>query len=86
VSCAAAGQCSAGGTYADNSNNEQAFVVSQVGGTWHKAIEVPGTAALNQNGQAKIISVSCASAGHCSAGGTYADGSDVIQAFVVSQT
>jgi hypothetical protein len=47
---------------------------------------VPGTAALNQGGQAKIISVSCASAGHCSAGGTYTDSSNVIQAFVVSQT
>jgi hypothetical protein len=86
VSCASAGHCSAGGTYADSSNKEQAFVVSQIDGTWHKAIEVPGTAALNQGGQAKIISVSCASAGHCSAGGTYADSSNVIQAFVVSQT
>ena len=86
VSCTSAGNCSAGGFYADGSNNEQAFVVSQVGGTWHKAIEVPGTAALNKNGQAHILSVSCTSAGHCSAGGTYADGSDVIQAFVVSQT
>jgi hypothetical protein len=86
VSCASAGNCSAGGFYADGSNNEQAFVVSQVGGTWHKAIEVPGTAALNKGGQAHLLSVSCTSAGHCSAGGTYADGSDVIQAFVVSQT
>jgi len=86
VSCASAGNCSAGGTYADGSNNEQAFAVSQIGGTWHKAIEVPGTPALNQGGQAKITSVSCASAGHCSAGGTYADSSGVIQAFVVSQT
>ena len=64
----------------------EAFVVSQVGGTWHKAIEVPGTAVLNKGGQAHILSVSCTSAGHCSAGGTYADGSGVIQAFVVSQT
>jgi hypothetical protein len=61
-------------------------VVSQAGGTWDQAIEVPGTAALNKGVQAKIISVSCASAGHCSAGGTYTDSSGVIQAFVVSQT
>ncbi len=86
VSCASAGNCSAGGSYADNSNNEQAFVASQIDGTWHKAIEVPGTAALNQGVQAQIISVSCASAGHCSAGGTYTDSSNVIEAFVVSQT
>ena len=86
VSCASAGNCSAGGSYFNNSIGTQAFVVSQVGGTWHKAIEVPGTVALNKGGQAHILSVSCTSAGHCSAGGTYADGSGVIQAFVVSQT
>jgi hypothetical protein len=86
VSCASAGSCSAGGSYKDGSGGFQSFVVSQANGTWDKAIEVPGTAALNQGGQAKITSVSCASAGHCSAGGTYADSSGVIQAFVVSQT
>jgi hypothetical protein len=88
VSCGAAGNGSAGGDYGfrPGSPATEAFVVNQVGGTWHKAIEVPGTAVLNKGGQAHIHSVSCASAGNCSAGGTYADGSDVIQAFVVSQT
>jgi hypothetical protein len=49
----------------------EAFVVSEVHGTWRKAEEVPGTAALNKDGVA-IASVSCASAGHRSAGGSYA--------------
>ncbi len=83
VSCASAGNCSAGGTYADSSRQTQAFVVSQVNGTWHTAIEAPGTAALNQGGDARIDSVSCASAGECSAGGTTAGGDG---AFVVSET
>src|SRR5262249_19579702 len=65
VSCASAGNCSAGGFYEDNFGSNQAFVVSQVNGTWHKAIEVPGTAALNQGGTAFIASVSCASPGDC---------------------
>src|SRR5438552_1709667 len=69
VSCAAAGNCSAGGVYRDSSGNQQVFVVSQVSGTWHTAIEVPGTAALNRGGGAVILSVSCGSAGNCSAGG-----------------
>ena len=85
VSCASAGNCSAGGQYLDNSRGQQAFVVSQANGTWHKAIEVPGTTALNQGGTAEIASVSCASAGNCSAGGTYMDSSDHFPAFVVSQ-
>ena len=86
VSCAAAGNCGAGGFYKDSSGNFQAFVVSQVNGTWHTAIEVPGTPVLNQGGSAEITSVSCAAAGTCSAGGQYTDSSGHSQAFVVSQT
>ncbi len=39
--------------------------------TWGKAEKVPGTAALNQGGDAQVRSVSCAAAGNCSAGGLY---------------
>jgi hypothetical protein len=85
VSCASPGRCSAGGSYEDSSGNAQAFVVSQVNGTWGTAIEVPGTAALNQGGGAGVNSVSCARAGNCSAGGVYTDSSGNAQAFVVSQ-
>ena len=65
LSCASAGNCSAGGSYTDSSLYSQAFVASEVNGTWHTAREVPGTAALNQGGQAAVNSVSCASAGNC---------------------
>ncbi len=85
VSCRTAGNCSAGGTYADGSGHRQAFVVSQVSGKWGTAAEVPGTAALNKGGQAQIDSVSCGSAGDCSAGGSYSDSSGKQQAFVVRQ-
>jgi Peptidase A4 family len=85
VSCASAGNCSAGGYYTDSSGHNQAFVVSEVNGIWGTAEEVPGTAALNKGGNAVVNSVSCASAGNCSAGGYYVDGSGYIQAFVVSQ-
>jgi hypothetical protein len=85
LSCASAGNCSAGGLYTDllngSSIHQQAFVVSQVNGTWGTAIEVPGLAALNVGNQAAINSVSCASAGNCSAGGYY----NGFQAFVVSE-
>src|SRR5215470_6321237 len=83
VSCASAGNCSAGGDYLDSSSRQQAFVVSQTGGTWGTAIEVPGTAALN-HGTADIVSVSCGSAGNCTAGGSYRDSSGRLQVFVVN--
>ena len=64
----------------------QAFVVNEIDGIWHKAIKVPGIAALNQGGYAAITSVSCTSAGDCSAGGYYQVRSLHLQAFVDSET
>ena len=85
VSCGSAGNCSAGGFYTDHRNRSQAFVVREIGGHWLKAIEVPGTAALNAGGDAQVTWISCASAGNCAAGGSYQDRSGHQQAFVVSQ-
>ena len=85
VSCASAGDCSAAGFYTDRSGHIQAFVVDEAGGVWGSAEQVPGTAALNKGGSAGVNSVSCASAGDCSAGGSYADGSGPAEAFVVDE-
>jgi len=76
VSCGAPGDCSAGGYFASGRGSGgvlmiTAFVVSQVNGTWGTAQQVPGLAALNTGQDAKISSVSCASAGNCSVGGFY---------------
>lgn len=84
VSCGAQGNCSAGGYYADRGKFE-AFVVNEVSGIWHRAEEIPGTGVLNVGGNAKVRSVSCASAGNCSAGGYYATGKSQFGAFVVNE-
>ena len=86
VSCAAAGECAAGGSYRDGSSNDQAFVVSETNGSWGDAIEVPGTATLNTGGLAGVYSVSCGAAGDCAAGGSYVRGFGHYEAFVVSET
>ena len=86
LSCASAGNCSAGGTYSYASGRYQAFVAGERNGTWGKAEEVPGIAALNRGGHAVTGSVSCAAAGNCSAGGFYTDGSGHQQAFVAGET
>jgi hypothetical protein len=80
VSCGSAGNCSAGGFYRDSSGQFHAFLVSQTNGTWGTAIQVPGAA-----GRGAVESVSCASAGRCSAGGGFSDGSGTGQAFVVNE-
>jgi hypothetical protein len=86
LSCKAAGDCSAGGQYTNGTSAAEAFVVSQNGGTWGTAREVPGIEALNSAGFATLNSVSCASPGNCSATGSYADANFDTQAFVVNQT
>ena len=50
-------------------------MVSETNGVWGRAIEVPGLGALNKGAYvaegAEVLSVSCASAGNCAAGGYY---------------
>src|SRR5262249_6901773 len=85
VSCGSAGSCSAGGGATDSRGFDQLMVVDEVNGAWHHAIEVPGSAALNKGDFAQISSVSCASAGNCSAGGWYMDTRSPFAPLVVSQ-
>jgi hypothetical protein len=92
VSCPSPGNCGAGGSYSivvDGTDFSEAFVVNETDGTWGPAEEVPGTAALNQGGDATVESLSCRAVGDCSAGGTYASGSSTGapsgQAFVVGE-
>ena len=86
ISCSSAGNCAAGGLYADAAGKMQAFVVDGSSGTWGSAIEVPGTATLNAGGSANVGSVSCSSAGNCAAVGSYTDAAGKTQAFVVDES
>lgn len=85
ISCISTTFCGAGGFYTDAKSNNQVFVVSSnKNGVWAKARVLPGTpAATKTDGFAGLYSLSCASAGYCSAGG-YETASDGQQAFVAS--
>lgn len=81
VSCASAGNCAAVGYYSDSAGNVQPFVTSESGGSWHGAGEVPGAGDAGA-----VITVSCGSAGNCTAAGQYGQDSTLeLQAFVVSE-
>ena len=72
LSCSGVGNCAAGGAYfGPHGGSTQAFVASQTNGTWGRALEVPGTAAVNTSGGAITQSVSCPSSGDCVAAGYY---------------
>jgi len=85
LSCPSVGNCSAGGVYLVSKNNFQVFLVNEVDGIWRNAIEVPGSRALNKSGNADISTLSCSSAGNCTAGGSYRDAHDSYRAFVVNE-
>jgi hypothetical protein len=86
VSCASAGNCAAGGSY-ENSGT-QGFVVDQAStsSSWGNAEEVPNLGTLNADGDAPVDSVSCVSAGTCTASGSYHDSSAHSQGWVANET
>jgi hypothetical protein len=84
MSCSSAGNCTAGGDYVVN-DGVQVFVATESKGTWKKATQLPGIAALNVGGGAGLLSVSCASAGNCAAGGSYVPATNAFEAFVADE-
>jgi len=85
VSCGSRNSCGIGGLYTDAALNQQAFLDSEVNGTWQNASEVPHTGHLNKDGSAELGTLSCPSAGNCSGGGYYTDASGDGQAFTVNE-
>jgi hypothetical protein len=84
LSCGSPGDCAAGGSYRDAAGHTQAFLATQSRGHWNKAAEVPGTGALNVGGSAQVTTISCSSAGNCSAGGFYVT-KGPLELFVITQ-
>jgi hypothetical protein len=78
ISCPSAGNCTAVGQYIDNSGKDQALLLDETGGAWATAAEakLPANAVhVHDYGVAGVTilagPVSCASAGNCSAVGSY---------------
>lgn len=75
ISCTGPGDCTAGGAYQSTGDTgpspDQAYVVSEVHGTWGNAEAVPGTVTLNADVGAATTAVSCSSPGNCVAVGYY---------------
>jgi len=62
------------------------FFVNEVKGTWRTATEMALPASAQMAGKnGGVVAVSCRSAGNCSAGAAYLDGSTEYQALVVNE-
>ncbi|HEY1511914.1 MAG TPA: hypothetical protein VGF93_23105, partial [Solirubrobacteraceae bacterium] len=76
VSCASAGNCAAVGTYVDDDSNQHGLLVDETGGSWGPGSEASMPAGATPSADPNSVflgSVSCASAGNCSAVGAYSD-------------
>jgi hypothetical protein len=69
VACPAAGECVALGTFLDGSGSRQTMAVSESGGVWGQAIEIPG---------ATLRSLACRAPGSCVAVGTGPSGTQLV--------
>jgi hypothetical protein len=73
VSCPAAGECTAVGSYVDQSGSSQGLLVTEDGGSWQPGVEAQLPNSPNALPQVDLTSVSCSSIGNCTAIGDYVD-------------
>ncbi len=89
LSCSTRGNCAVGGDYIGPRDGNFAFVASEINGVWHKALAVPGLAALKTGRDEELPSLSCSPGGNnCVAAGWYEDDSGSsrgFNSFVVSE-
>jgi hypothetical protein len=73
VSCASAGNCTAVGAYVNTSGGSSGLLLTLTAGHWAAGVEaaLPADAADPQHDNVQLNSVSCASAGNCTAVGAY---------------
>ncbi len=86
LSCASAGNCTAVGDYTDSAGHSQGFLLSETSGMWGTGVEASAPANAASNPEVDLQSVSCPSAGECSAIGEYTDSSEIEHALLLSET
>ena len=86
VSCASAGNCTAVGGYTDTSGAQQGLLLTETGGVWATGVQASLPANAESNSYTYVGSVSCASAGNCTAAGNYTDNSGAQQGLLLTET
>ncbi len=89
VSCPSTGDCTAVGKYTDTSGKLQGLLLTETAGKWAPGVEpvLPANAGgLAGLPGSSVSYVSCASAGNCTAIGTYTDSSDSQEGLLLTET
>ena len=85
VACAPGAECVTADETMSNTGTSSDFLLSEKSGSWGKAQQIPGLAALaGRDGFAAITSIACPASGYCVAVGSY--GSTTTHAFVAQET
>ena len=87
VSCATAGNCTAVGKFKNAAGGTEAFTMTSTGGVWGQgAPAVFATGVQKAIPDAEFLSVSCASAGNCTAVGRFRNANNYREAFTMTST
>jgi len=85
LSCASAGSCTGVGEFKNAAGGNEAFTVSSSGGVWGTAVPAVFAAGVqNTTPDAKLYTLSCASAGSCTAVGQFENAAGGTEAFTMS--
>jgi len=87
VSCTSPGNCTAAGTFTNNSDSDQAFTMTSTNGVWElaqPAVFPDGVQSVFT--ESAFRSVSCASPGNCTVVGRFKNTSDRDEAFTMTST
>jgi len=85
LSCPSAGNCVAGGAFADAAGSLQGLVLTENAGTWGAPRQLTPPADAGQNPYLTIYSLSCVTVANCAAVGSYQDANGDVQSFVASE-
>ena len=86
ISCASAGNCTIVGSYMDSSGSQQGLLAIQSAGVWSTATEAILPTNAGGDPAVKLTGVSCASAGNCTAIGSYMDSAGHTQGLGLTET
>jgi hypothetical protein len=85
VSCSSAGNCSAVGSYNNDTGSDDAVLLTETAGTWATGVKAALPTNADPTDQVDLNAVSCPSAGSCAAVGDYVDRAGNIRSLLLTR-
>lgn len=86
VSCTSVGNCIAVGDYTDSSGDVEGFLWTETAGAWGAGVQATPPANAASNPRVEFASLSCPSAGNCTAVGEYTDNLGDTEGLMLGET